>query len=104
MTYLISGEAAEPPFRDDAGPVLADGATRQSNGSSTNSSVPASPAVAVADELVYAIRVVVNDNGGARTYLVRSLAAAERAVGRADARGREAVVTLCAITPLEVLR
>lgn len=49
------------------------------------------------------LQVVVDDAGHRRTHLYRSAGAAQRAVERAQARGREAHLTLCQLVPLDVV-
>lgn len=48
----------------------------------------------------YVVRVEVGDAGAVRTYLYRSLGAAESAVQRAQARGRSVAVYLCTLSPV----
>lgn len=49
------------------------------------------------------LQVVVDDAGHRRTHLYRSAGAAQRAVERARARGREAHLTLCELVPMDVV-
>lgn len=48
----------------------------------------------------FVVQVVVNDAGHRRTYIYRTVAAAERAVQRARERGRHASTTLCQLHPV----
>ncbi len=49
------------------------------------------------------VRVVVDDVGHQRTTVYRSLGPAQRAVKRAQERGRTAHVTLCQLLPVGVV-
>lgn len=91
-----------PKSRDAAGPVVADRAEQQLEGAwASTDSLDRSLLAELAG--AYVVRVVVNDCGGARTYLYRTLSGAEGAVTRAHARGRDATVVLCELRPLEVV-
>lgn len=73
-------------------------------------SVPRSPdTIGDLDALAEALRgylvlqVVVDDSGHRRTHLYRSAGAAQRAIERAQARGRSAHLTLCHLVPVSVV-
>lgn len=51
----------------------------------------------------FVVQVVVSDAGNRRTHLYRSAAAAERAVERAEKRGRVAHVSLAQLMPVGVV-
>lgn len=88
------------------------GASELDNGEAT-SSLPRIPApadvLADLDALAEHLRahlvlqVTVDDNGHRRTAVYRSAAAVERAVRRAQERGRQAHVTLCQLLPVGVV-
>jgi hypothetical protein len=50
----------------------------------------------------FVLRVEVNDRGDQRVYIYRTLSSAQRAVQRAEQRGRDATVTLCELVPVGV--
>lgn len=54
----------------------------------------------LADDLVVAVKVTIDDQGHSRTHFYRSLASAQRACERAHARGLGVRVRLVQLVPL----
>jgi hypothetical protein len=78
------------------------GAANQKDAWSASRILTLTPDTWQQEEPAYVVRVQVNDLGGSRIYVFRTLSAAQRAVERADKRGRESRMTLCILTPVGV--